>query len=431
MSRRLTVCMLAFALVCGIALPALADHSPNAAAEQLGTSNGAQYAMFMPTAWNGRLVLWAHGFVDPAAPIALPDVLPTDVAPWLVELREQLLAAGYAVAYSSYSENGWAVKDGAARTHELRTLFSSRFGVPTHVYVGGRSLGALITVLLAETYPGDYQGALALCGPLGGGRLETDYIANVRVLFDFFYPGVIPGDALHVPPMEFTPDSQIVKDIVAAIVAEPQKAVALASVNQIELPYRTLSELVFSIVRPLGYNLRGTNDILARTGGQSPFGNLTTWYTGLGLYDATVNAGVDRFAATDAAIRYLNDYYRPRGTLTAPLLTLHTTMDPDVPFFHEAALAKIVATARTSKWLAQQSVQRYGHCNVTPAETLITLGRLVNWAEKGVKPASGDVTLQLALESPESATDSAVSTLTTELTFMEAILSATAGLPLP
>src|SRR5688572_6144755 len=431
MKRRLTICMLAFALVCGIALPAVADHSPNAAAEQLGTSNGAQYAMFLPTAWNGRLVLWAHGFVDPAAPIALPDVLPTDVAPWLVELREQLLAAGYAVAYSSYSENGWAVKDGAARTHELRTLFMSRFGVPTHVYVSGRSLGALITVMLAETYPGDYQGALALCGPLGGGRLETDYIANVRVLFDFFFPGVIPGDVLHVPTMEFSADSPVVKAIVAAILAEPQKAVALASVNQIELPYRTLSELVFSIVRPLGYNILGTNDMLARTGGQSPFVNLTTWYNGLGLYDATVHPRVDHFAAKDAAIRYLNDYYRPRGSLTAPLLTLHTTMDPDVPFFHAAALAKIVASARTSKWLAQQSVQRYGHCSFTPAEVRITLVRLVKRAEKGEKPVSSYVTLQLAIESPESATDSTLSTLSTELSFTKAILSATSGLSLP
>jgi hypothetical protein len=430
MTRVLAPCILAVILAIGGAMPAGADHSPQAAAEQLGTSNGAEYAMFVPKAWNGRLVLWAHGFVDPHVPVALPDVIPADVAPWVVELRETLLGAGYAVAYSSYAENGWAVKDGAARTHELRTLFASRFGVPTHVYVSGRSLGALITVMLAETYPGDYQGALALCGPLGGGRLEMDYIANVRVLFDFFYPGVIPGDVLHVPPMEFTPDSPLVKAIVAAIVAEPHKAVALASVNQIELPYRTLSELVFSIVRPLGYNILGTNDVLARAGG-SPVSNRTTWYTGLGLYDATVNAGVDRYTATDAAIRYLSDNYRPRGTLSAPLLTLHTTMDPDVPFFHAAALARIVATARTTKWLAQQSVQRYGHCSFTPEEVRITLDRLVKWAEKGDKPASGDVTLQLAIESPQSATDSALSTLSTELGFTQAILSATAGLPLP
>jgi pimeloyl-ACP methyl ester carboxylesterase len=431
MNRAVTTCVLMVILIAVAAVPVFADHSSNAAAEQLGLSNGAEYAMFFPKAWNGRLVLWAHGFVDPAAPIALPDALPADVAPWLVELREALLGAGYAIAYSSYSENGWAVKDGAARTHELRALFMARFGVPTHVYVGGRSLGALITVMLAETRPGDYQGALALCGPLGGGRLETDYIANVRVLFDFFFPGVIPGDVLHVPPMEYSAESPIVKAIVSAIIAEPQKAVALAAVDQIELPYRTLSELVFSIVRPLGYNIRGTNDILARTGGQSPFGNIGTWYTGLGLYDVTLNAGVGRFASKDAAIRYMNDYYRPKGTLTAPLLTLHTTMDPDVPFLHEAALAKIVSMARTSKWLAQQSVTRYGHCNVTPAEVLLTLGRLVNWVEQGAKPASGDVTLQLALESPESALETTQATVMTERGFLEAILSSTSGLSLP
>ena len=106
-------------------------------------------------------------------------------------------------------------------------------------------------------------------------------------------------------------------------------------------------------------------------------------------------------------------------------------MDPDVPFFHEAALAKIVASARTSRWLAQQSVQRYGHCNVTPTEVMLSLGRLVGWAEKGNKPASGDVTLQLALESPESAIATTQSALSTELAFTEAILAATTGLSLP
>src|SRR5919201_2976278 len=140
MIRVFTTCLLAVSVLAGAATPVWADHSPNAAAEQLGTANGAQYAMFMPRTWNGRLVLWAHGFVDPDAPIALPDVLPADVAPWLVELREALLGAGYAVAYSSYAENGWAVKDGAARTRELRGLFTARFGAPTRVYVMGRSL---------------------------------------------------------------------------------------------------------------------------------------------------------------------------------------------------------------------------------------------------------------------------------------------------
>jgi pimeloyl-ACP methyl ester carboxylesterase len=413
------------------AVPVHAADSSFAAITRSGVSNGAQYAMFLPPVWNGRLILYAHGFIDPAAPIALPDVAPADVAPWVVQLRETLLSQGYAVAYSSYAQNGWAVQDGAARTHELRDLFIQSFGPPSQVYVMGRSLGALITVDLAENFPGAYQGALSLCGPVGGGRTETDYIGNVRVLFDYYYPGVIPGDVLHVPDMEYSASSPIVKAIVAAIIGNPQRAVALAAVDQVKLPYTTASELVLSIVRALGYNIRGTNDLLVRTGGQSPFGNVGLTYTRLGLPDLFVNAGVGRFSAQAGGIAYLNSYYQTRGSLAIPLLTLHTTQDPDVPFFHEAAYAKIVAAARTSRWLAQQSVQRYGHCNVTPAEVAITLGQLVKWAEAGVKPVSGDVTLSLALASPESTTGYVTTTTTGELTFDEAILSAASGLSLP
>jgi pimeloyl-ACP methyl ester carboxylesterase len=412
--------------------PALADHSPLASSEVVGVSRSAQYAMFLPAAWNGRLVLYAHGFIDPDASIALPDVAPADVAPWVVELRETLLAAGYAVAYSSYAENGWAVKDGAERTHELRELFTTRFGVPSHVYVMGRSLGALITVMLAEKFPGAYQGGLALCGPVGGGKTEIDYVGHVRVLFDYFYPGVIPGDAVNVPPMEFTPDSPLVQAIIAAILADPASAVALASADQAKLPYTTPGQLINSIVRVLGYHVRGTNDLLARTGGQVPFGNVTTRYSGLGLLvNPSVNAGVQRVLADDGGVRYLDDYYRPRGNLMIPVLTLHTTMDPDVPFSHEAAFAKAVATAKRSQWLAQQHVVRYGHCNVSPAEVARTLSRLVNWAENKVKPASGDVTVDFAAAFPGPTITSQVSATTSELTAtIEAILSTT-GFSLP
>lgn len=110
-----------------------------------------------------------------------------------------------------------------------------------------------------------------------------------------------------------------------------------------------------------------------------------------------------------------------------PLLTLHTTMDPDVPFFHEAALAKIVATAKRSQWLAQQSVQRYGHCNVSPAEVGRTFSGLVQWAEQGVKPTGGDVTLDFAAAFPVPTVTTTVSQTTNELT---ATIEALTGLSL-
>src|SRR5205814_349519 len=66
-----------------------------------------------------------------------------------------------------------------------------------------------------------------------------------------------------------------------------------------------------------------------------------------------------------------------------------TTLDPDVPFSHEQSLAAIVAKAGYSSKLRQQSYNRYGHCNFSPAETVDAFFRLVNWVEYGVKPVSG------------------------------------------
>jgi len=77
---------------------------------------GALYRMVRPTNWNGSLLLYAHCFVSASDPVALPpdgDLLISLFVP-----------RGFAVAFSSFSENGWAVKDGAQRTHQLLGIFT-------------------------------------------------------------------------------------------------------------------------------------------------------------------------------------------------------------------------------------------------------------------------------------------------------------------
>ena len=41
--------------------------------------------------------------------------------------------------------------------------------------------------------------ALALCGPVGDFAGQIDYLGDFRVLFDYFFPGVIPGDRWTCP----------------------------------------------------------------------------------------------------------------------------------------------------------------------------------------------------------------------------------------
>ncbi len=333
---------------------------------------GALYALFIPAGWNGDLVLYAHGYRLAGSPITLPVIDP---------LRDGLLNMGFGVAYSSYSENGLAIKDGVTRTRQLRGLFASNFGPPKDTYIMGHSMGGLITLMAAEQNPGLFAGALPMCGLMGGTRVETDYFFHVRVLFDVFYPGVIPGSAIHPPDdLEF---GALQPALLAALVANPLGAVQIAAVQQI--PYNNGTELFTSILTALFFNIEAFGDVVARSHGHNPFDNRNTWYAG-SFDDVALNAAVARFDADPAAVQHLDNWYRPHGNLKIPMLTLHTTRDPQVPAFHQPVYAGVVAAAGASSHLVQRLFDRYGHCTFTLAEQLGAFAELVTWARTGVAP---------------------------------------------
>lgn len=174
------VFMLLFIFACRDELPLLpeqgtADGAPSGVADVTqvrGEIAGAKYAFFVPPNWDGELVLYAHGFIDPALPIALPT------ADQLEPFRDALLGLGYAVGYSSFSKNGLAVKEGANETEQLRGLFVSQFSPPVRVYLTGHSLGGLIAVNLIEKFPSHYAGALPMCAPVGGSQAAVDYVGH-------------------------------------------------------------------------------------------------------------------------------------------------------------------------------------------------------------------------------------------------------------
>src|ERR1035438_6150996 len=61
------------------------------------------------------------------------------------------------------------------------------------------SEGGLVTTLSAEQLPSVYNGAGAACGPIGNFQSQIDYFGDFRVVFDYFFPGVIPGNAVNIP----------------------------------------------------------------------------------------------------------------------------------------------------------------------------------------------------------------------------------------
>jgi hypothetical protein len=95
---------------------------------------------------------------------------------------------------------------------------------------------------------------------------------------------------------------------------------------------------------------------------------------------------------TEEGFEYLFRYYQPTGRVRIPTVTLHTTRDPLVPFWHEQVYQLLAAQRPRDGLLVQQSVNRFGHCEFQASEVLHAFSGLVEWVDFGIKPSGGDVT---------------------------------------
>jgi pimeloyl-ACP methyl ester carboxylesterase len=326
--------------------------------------HGAIFALFRPEHWNRILIVYVHGYIPPNAPIALPT------ADFIDPLRERLLSEGYAVAYSSWSENGFAVKDAIQQSELTRELFKDRLGRPRRVFLIGQSLGGLVALALAERRPEDYSGALVLSPISGGSRREIAYNANVRVLFDHFYPGVLPGDLLHLP-QDLNLNRDLIGPALAAIQANPNGIAAMSQIHEVPIPFRDPSELVSSIIQALVFHGLELHDLLARTNGQSFFDNSRTVYTSETLPApllADLNNRIARFQIGREAARFLERYYEPSGDLEVPVLALHNAFDPVAPIFNAEVYRERARSQGSSDLLEQRVFPRYGHVGFSADE---------------------------------------------------------------
>jgi pimeloyl-ACP methyl ester carboxylesterase len=366
--RRLALLGLLFLLATGPAASAAAVETIEGVSD-----TGARFSMSRPDAWNGELVLFAHGFVEPGAPIALPASA--------LGVRGALLDAGYAVAYSSYAANGWAVEEGTRDTHDLRGRFQAAFGRPDRVYLVGHSMGALVSLALAQRHGQIYDGVLSLCGVLGGGAAILERGVHVRALFDYFFPGALPG-SLTEPPT-FLTQAQLTGLVAGAVLADPLRALELARVAQAELEFTDLTELITGLVTMIHAVTVETGDMVARTDGHWPVGNASTLYVG-SSDDAALNAGIARVAASPSGANYLDRHYMPEGELGVPVVSLHNARDPFVPSTHQERFAAIV---EDDAQVLYRQVASFGHCNFSLAgDVAPAFDALAGWVRTGERP---------------------------------------------
>jgi pimeloyl-ACP methyl ester carboxylesterase len=358
------------------------------------TGPGSLYALYMPRQWNGAAVFYAHGIRDVLDPVGLQD------QDGYSAIREQLGALGYAVAYSSFSENGFAVEDATQRTHQLRGLFASQFGQPTRSFLLGHSLGALAVMQLAEQFTGQYDGVVPVCGVVGGTQLQLDYVVNVRALFDHFYPGILPGSASEPVP-GYVIDLAKRNQIIAAVSTNPLGMLTIASTAQTPIEFTTSAQLVESLLNALFYHTRGADNVLTFVNGKFPVSNVGVTYSPrsnlivppLNLQSVSailggVNLQIARFEADQSAAEWAAKNFTPSGALQIPTITLHNRWDRLVPSFHEDTLSKRVADAGATNLLVQRRnpAWGYGHCAIPAAAQVQAITDLASWVETGIKP---------------------------------------------
>ena len=141
--------------------------------------NGAAYHVEVPASWNGKLVMYAHGFVGGGAALFVQD--PT--------IRRFLIQSGYAWAASSYSKNNYDVRAGVEDTNALALNFtniaalnSRLLPAPSRIYITGHSMGGHITAAAIEdeafataNNKVKYAGAVPMCGVVGDTELFNEF----------------------------------------------------------------------------------------------------------------------------------------------------------------------------------------------------------------------------------------------------------------
>ncbi|OGO20989.1 MAG: hypothetical protein A2Z14_12530 [Chloroflexi bacterium RBG_16_48_8] len=353
-------------------------------------SSGAIYRICMPApgSWNGSLIIYAHGYVPFYEPIQIPDgdlTLPDGT--YIPEMLNQL---GFAFAVTSYSTNGLAVRAAVDDIRELAEIYASKYGEPNQVYLIGGSEGGLITTLAVEKYPDLFEGGLAGCGPIGDFKLQINFIQDFRVVFNYFFPGVIPGSAVDIPEEVMLGWEDTYKDAVAsAIASNKSKTDQLFRVTLAATDWGSQESKLETTMWLIGYNIFATNDAEEKLGGQ-PFDN--RWRLYLGSWnDFRLNRKVKRFQADSAAINELNAYYQTSGKLSSELVTMHTTGDPLIPYWHTALyLGKVTSKGSLAHYI-HIPIFRYGHCNFKAYEMLVGLAVLY-WKVNGqILPGIEDV----------------------------------------
>lgn len=340
--------------------------------------SGALYDIQLPEKWKD-LIIYNHGYINPQKPIYVPDeeVDGKTVADVVNEL-------GFAYAASSYRANGLVGPEAVEDVVELVDAFINLHGEPDRIYVVGVSEGALVTTLAVEKHGGIFSGGIAACGPVGDFERQINYLGDFQVLFNHYFPGLIPGDPTGIPQTTIdqwlVDNSPLKQKVTAAVNNNPTAASTVLEVADVPVDnVSDMNEIRSTIFSLLDYNVLATNDANQRLNGNA-YGNAKRMYRGSGsiMDDLKLNHYIKRYTADASALSTIEKEFETSGDLSRPLVVTHTTGDQEVPYWHAPIYRKKVFSEGKFLYHTNISVSnRYGHCNFRQSELLASFSIMV------------------------------------------------------
>jgi hypothetical protein len=387
--------------------PPLAEAAPQAAACPPGLpgatrclagsdSAGAHYLIAIPPAWDGVLVLHAHGGPVLGPPKAERAV--ADLQRWAIMVK-----AGYAWAGSTFHQGGVAVRAAAEDTERLRRIFVQHVARPRLTVLHGQSWGANVAAKEAEMFTGSsagrpYDAVLLTSGVLGGGTRSYDFRLDLRVLYQHLchdhpradepqYPlwMGLPADS-KMTPAELAARSKACLGLgLKAAQRTPEQASRLQTiVDVIHIPER-------SVQGHLNWATFHFRDIaLQRSGGGSVFGNIGAVYRGSDD-DRALNAGVARYAADARAVRLFGADTDLSGRISVPVLSVHALHDPTAFVELEHEFRRTMRAAGAGERLVQVFTEDSEHSYLSDPVYPAAMQQLLAWVEQGHKPTQQSV----------------------------------------
>jgi hypothetical protein len=374
-----------------------------------GVLDGASYQIEVPANWNGKLVMYAHGFRGniPALTVNPPDI------------RRHLIQQGYAWAASSYSRNYYDVRAGVEDTNKLALNFNAittaagrTVAAPTRIYITGHSMGGHITGAAIEAEAAatavnkvSYHGAVPMCGVMGDAEL-----------FNQFAAVQMSAQALAGVPRYPSANWADISTLVTSTLFTTFPSVPTATGQK----FVSVLQNITGGPRPLfaqGLAFGGSFGFLwGALGGDGTITGIlndnildTTAFTytidGDVAGSTALNAAAMKLTATPNANRLRRDGLRwiPQinGEFKIPVVSIHTLGDLFVPFSMQQVYQKRVAAKGNSQWLVQRAIRGASHCDFTVAEQVEAFEAMVKWERDGVKPAGDDVVTAATVAAPK------------------------------